>query len=685
MKNKHGSWLISIALVAGVGLLGAAPSMASILNTKHNLSVTGATGNIKATSEKQVCVFCHTPHNAAPAVPLWNHALSSATYTPYSSKTMAAAAPGQPTGTSKLCLSCHDGTVAIGRIHNMPFDTTTPSGVVAGLEAMLTGATNLGTSLRDDHPVSFTYDAAVVTKNPELANPATLTGKVRLDGNKQVQCASCHDPHSDTNPKFLQMGYQEAGYGSPLCRTCHVKQYWGTVPNMAHRESIKMWNGLGLNPWHIPGQNLANNANSTPKTNACESCHQPHAGTGGELLLKQDGESGVCLVCHNGNVATSNIQTLLTTYMYKHPISDPATAGRHTIARQLDGKVREDQSNLASRHAECQDCHNPHAVSAGTSPDMPATTNNLASNVLKGVWGVEPIWPGNWMPVTSYTPVQDIQYQYQLCMKCHSYYAFGNTPPADPYGMIAGGINTDQALEFNPNNASYHPVVKKGKNPYIIGSSYAAPLITGTSYAAASLINGMTPNSTMTCADCHSAQPPGVAVPKGPHAAPYWPILYAPWDNTTGASTPDALCYKCHEPATYGVGSGGMMGGGGGGMMGGGGSAMTGYSTSDSRNLHQLHVGRGKPCQTCHAAVPHGWKRPHLLIFGRGPSRDPAPYNGRYSTNVGIPTDFGSTCGVTLETVRSGNYKCAYCHGTTLGVNSMGMGGGMGGMMMGGC
>jgi hypothetical protein len=120
-------------------------------------------------------------------------------------------------------------------------------------------------------------------------------------------------------------------------------------------------------------------------------------------------------------------------------------------------------------------------------------------------------------------------------------------------------------------------------------------------------------------------------------------------------------------------------------MMGGGGSAMTGYSTSDSRNLHQLHVGRGKPCQTCHAAVPHGWKRPHLLIFGRGPSRDPAPYNGRYSTNVGIPTDFGSTCGVTLETVRSGNYKCAYCHGTTLGVNSMGMGGGMGGMMMGGC
>jgi hypothetical protein len=258
-------------------------------------------------------------------------------------------------------------------------------------------------------------------------------------------------------------------------------------------------------------------------------------------------------------------------------------------------------------------------------------------------------------------------------MKCHSYYAFGNTPPADPYGMIAGGINTDQALEFNPNNASYHPVVRKGKNPYITGSSYAVPKTTGTSYAQYSLINGMTPNSTMTCADCHSAQPPGVAVPKGPHAAPYWPILYAPWDNTTSVNTLDALCFKCHDRMVYGAGDLDT-------------GYMTGFSNVMGKNLHNFHAGRKElPCQTCHAAVPHGWKRPHLLIFGRGPNRDPAPYNGRYSTDVGIPTDFGTNCGVTLETVKSGNYKCTYCHGTNLGVNSMGMGGGMGGMMMGGC
>lgn len=664
-------------------LLTSSLAVAGIASTKHNLSASG-TGTYKATAETQICVYCHAPHNANPSAPLWNHTLSGAIYQPYSSNTMKAAAPGQPTGGSKLCLTCHDGTVALGSAANVPGTHFQP-GVITGLATTLLGTSaNVGTDLRNDHPVSFTYDSALAAGNTEVVNPTTLTGKIKPEPDGQLQCTSCHDPHSSVYPKFMLTGYQDgAGYGSPLCRTCHNKEYYSTVPNMGHRESTRMWNGLGLNPWHISGQNLANNANSTPKSNACENCHQPHASLGGELLLKQDGESGVCLVCHNGNVAQSNLQTLLTTYPYKHPISEPANAGRHTIARQLDGKVRENQSNLANRHAECADCHNPHAVSAGTSPDMPNPTSNLASNVLKGVWGVEPVWPGNWTPVTTYTQVQDIQYQYQLCMKCHSYYAFGNTPPVDPYGKITGGINTDQALEFNPNNASYHPVVAKGKNPYILGSSYAVPKTTGTSYAAGSLINGMTPNSTMTCADCHSAQPPGVAAPKGPHAAPYWPILYAPWDSMTGRNNPEALCFKCHDAPIYGVGGadggwgswGGWSGGGGGWGGGGGGSGAvgTGYSTSDGWNLHQFHVGgRGLPCQTCHAAVPHGWKRPHMLIFGVGPNRDPAPYNSHYNTQVGIPTDFGSRNGVTLETVKSGQYQCSYCHGTNLGVGGWG-------------
>ena len=89
----------------------------SIATTKHNLSV-GGPGTVRAQSETQICVFCHTPHNSRTQAPLWNRNDSGGTYTMYWSATMDAysspAAAPQPNGNSKLCLSCHDGTLALG-------------------------------------------------------------------------------------------------------------------------------------------------------------------------------------------------------------------------------------------------------------------------------------------------------------------------------------------------------------------------------------------------------------------------------------------------------------------------------------------------------------------------------------------------------------------------------------------
>ena len=99
-------------LAAAVFVLTAATASASIVDTVHNLSTSGP-GTIKAVSEDRVCVFCHTPHNASAAAQLWNRADPAGPHTPYTSSTMNAA-PGQPTGSSRLCLSCHDGTIALG-------------------------------------------------------------------------------------------------------------------------------------------------------------------------------------------------------------------------------------------------------------------------------------------------------------------------------------------------------------------------------------------------------------------------------------------------------------------------------------------------------------------------------------------------------------------------------------------
>ncbi len=93
------------------------PAPSDMAHTKHNLSVSGP-GPIRALTETRICVFCHTPHNAAPLSPLWNKALDPQAYTVYASPTLKAGPLAQPSGPTKLCLSCHDGTIAMGAVLN---------------------------------------------------------------------------------------------------------------------------------------------------------------------------------------------------------------------------------------------------------------------------------------------------------------------------------------------------------------------------------------------------------------------------------------------------------------------------------------------------------------------------------------------------------------------------------------
>ena len=105
--------LLCIIIVTMLSSVAAA-QQSSIIHSPHNLSA-GGPGAVRASSEQEICIFCHTPHNAAPIQPLWNRNVPVNAYTVYSSNSLVAV-PGQPTGSSKLCLSCHDGTIALGSV-----------------------------------------------------------------------------------------------------------------------------------------------------------------------------------------------------------------------------------------------------------------------------------------------------------------------------------------------------------------------------------------------------------------------------------------------------------------------------------------------------------------------------------------------------------------------------------------
>lgn len=167
----------------------------------------------------EICKVCHTPHNAVTGLtaPLWNHQVTTQTFTLYTNVTSPSfdATAAQPDGASKLCLSCHDG---ITKVDNF-------NGGTAGTN-VLTGNKNMGTDLSNDHPVSFTYDAALATTDGGLFDP-TITnsgvgGTINADlllGSK-MQCSSCHDVHNGSGLSNLLV---KSNAGSALCLTCHNK------------------------------------------------------------------------------------------------------------------------------------------------------------------------------------------------------------------------------------------------------------------------------------------------------------------------------------------------------------------------------------------------------------------------------------------------------------------------------
>jgi predicted CXXCH cytochrome family protein len=177
----------------------------------------------------QICVMCHAPHNTTTDGPLWNHQMSTAAYTLYASSTMNAIV-GQPGQVSKLCMSCHDGTVGI-----LNYGGATGGMTLFDAYGQL-GRSVLGSNMADDHPIGITYNAALATSDGSLADPATKTVTIGASTSKsgtiaalmlvggKIECTSCHDVHNkftvgSTTKNLLKVSVA----GSVLCLQCHTK------------------------------------------------------------------------------------------------------------------------------------------------------------------------------------------------------------------------------------------------------------------------------------------------------------------------------------------------------------------------------------------------------------------------------------------------------------------------------
>jgi len=185
---------------------GTYPSV-SVVQSPHNLN--NFPGVVLPGN--QVCLPCHTPHNALVSGEgnvLWNHAETAETFTMYSSSA------GQPEGTSKMCLSCHDGVTAVDNY-----------GGTGGTGIVLTGGAALGSDLSNDHPIGIEYPTGSPAEynDPGTFAPGINGGPgvrlVTINSLDRVECSSCHEPHNNGLGNFLRVPIQE----SYICLQCHIK------------------------------------------------------------------------------------------------------------------------------------------------------------------------------------------------------------------------------------------------------------------------------------------------------------------------------------------------------------------------------------------------------------------------------------------------------------------------------
>jgi predicted CXXCH cytochrome family protein len=541
--------LIGLALVAAI----EAQTTADIANTKHNLSVSGR-GQIRALTETRICIFCHTPHNATPLSPLWNKALEPQVYTVYASPTLKAGPLAQPSGPTKLCLSCHDGTIAMGAVLN-------PAGgiTMAGGQRLPPGSlSDFGLDLSGHHPVSFPYNAALPNAGLVSSPPPDLV----YGGTDEVHCITCHDPHNNQYGKFL---LKDNRY-SALCTTCHQILGWSTSAHATSTASVvgvlprppKTWpTYTQLNEW------------------GCEVCHTPHFAPTAEELLNFTDAPPAPFSCTSAGCHSSEPAQAHGAYGTGAAAIGRRSIGMADIARQvrkisahhelpgitpMTRRALGGEARSGIRTAACADCHNPHLTNDARAQAP------YASGLLRGVNGVD----RNGAEISSAT------FEYEICFKCHA----DNTPDQSYVPRVI--VVTNTRLAFDTSNASYHPVIGIGRNLNI--PSIPSPLEPN-----------MSASVVIYCTSCHADDEGGS---RGPHGSSFVPILkerYEMADNTPESYDNYALCYRCHNQSS---------------ILGDQSFRKKVLRTTASGGGHSGHLAAGAPCSACHD--PHGVYEPGM-------------------------------------------------------------------------
>jgi predicted CXXCH cytochrome family protein len=522
------------------------------------------------------CQYCHAPHSGLD-IALWNQTLSTQTYTPYTSTTETTTGNAQPapgTATS-LCLSCHDGTVAVG--------LTVVYGKIPTMGSMQSSDI-LGTNLQPSHPVSLVLplkdSVDLVASLSSQGKTADPTGAVKLV-NGNIECTSCHDPHVEGKDPVAQNFLVRDSSNGQMCLACHD-------PNRSITAKVNPLAGWVTSIHATSSSRTALNANigsyNTIAQNACTSCHSSHNARGTARLLRGPDEQD-CVGCHGGgsNVSPAALNIFAEYAKTAHPV--PLGNNLHDAAETV--------LLNNNRHATCVDCHNPHAsnqVLTFTPPPVIRTSQTAVAgiNSLDGVSVLNPAIN-----------------QYENCLRCHGTSAGKALDPKygyHPLRIVSGGDPLNLIPEFALSSSSSHPVMHDRTSPL------SQPSLRAQMLQLDGITMGRAVGTRILCTDCHNSDDNrefGGAGPNGPHGSKWTHILERRYEFSQAVApglpitnlnpSPDlsvngpyAMCAKCHD--------------------------LNQVVADTSFAEHGEHIEEGFSCSVCHSA--HGMGGNNASISG---------------------------------------------------------------------
>jgi predicted CXXCH cytochrome family protein len=312
-------------------------------------------------------------------------------------------------GETKMCLSCHDGSVRDSRntVCNTPSHTsgvipsdrvTIPSNFNLSAKGALLCSTchtphaalaprdsinmtfmrepninsslcirchskNMGGTAQGNHPVNVT-----IQQQPETIIKAG--GRFGTEKPNQIICETCHMAHGGAGDKRLVLLARDTAAPAILCEACHtkkpIKPGEPDTRRFSHPVDIRPDSAVEIPETWSSGEKVVL---SVQGDLICFTCHRTHDAADKEFLLnEQAGEEGLCVRCHKKQrqVLKSTHDLSLSQHPQKNPIDAPSSRsgpcgschavhtgkGPFMWARQLP-------SSVACFEGYCKSCHAP--------------------------------------------------------------------------------------------------------------------------------------------------------------------------------------------------------------------------------------------------------------------------------------------------------------------------------------